>query len=86
METGGKKDTPYLANMILPHIKMMESMQDESKRTLKGVVDLVLFDGASNVQKAGKILAIHHPRITVVHGAEHVTSLFFKDVCTNVSL
>ena len=24
-------------------------------------------------------------RITVVHGAEHVTSLFFKDVYTNVS-
>ena len=86
LETGGKKDAPYLANMILPHIGTMESMRDESMKTRKGVVDLVLFDGASNVQKAGKILAIHHPRITVVHGAEHVTSLFFKDVYTNVSL
>lgn len=86
LETGGKKDAPYLAHMILPHIQTMESMHDESMRTRKGVVDLVLFDGASNVQKAGKILAIHHPRITVVHGAEHVTSLFFKDVYTNVSL
>jgi hypothetical protein len=72
--------------MILPHFKMMESTHDESKRALKGVVDLVLFNGASNVQKAGKILAIHYPPITVVHCAEHVTSLFFKDVYTNVSL
>jgi hypothetical protein len=51
----------------------------------KGVVDLVLFDGASNVQNAGQILAINHPQITVVHSAEHVTSLFFKDIYTHVS-
>ena len=38
------------------------------------------FDGASNVQKAGAILSIHFPRVTCVHGAEHVVSLFFNDV------
>jgi hypothetical protein len=39
-----------------------------------------MFDGASNVQNSGKLVSITYPRITVVHGAEHVVSLFFKDV------
>jgi hypothetical protein len=69
----------------MPTTGTNNSTKDENNKVRKGVVDLVLFDGASNVQKAGRILAIHHPRITVVHGAEHVTSLFFKDVYTNVS-
>jgi hypothetical protein len=42
-------------------------------------VDLILFDGASNAVKAGKILATHFPHISVVHGAEHVVSLFLKE-------
>ena len=69
----------------MPHIATIESSTNESNKIQQGVVNLVLFDGASNVQKARRIMAIHHPRITVVHGAEHVTSLFFKDVYTNVS-
>jgi hypothetical protein len=48
--------------------------------TTGGVVDLVLFDGASNVQNAAKLVSIIYPRITVVHGTEHVVSLFFKDI------
>ena len=55
---------------------MKKSMNKHNKLHPE-VVDLVLFDGASNVLKAGKILAINHPCITVVHGAEHVFSLFF---------
>ncbi len=58
---GGKKDAPYLANMILPHIAMMESSKDKNNKQHMGVVDLVLFDGASNVQKAGRLLAIDYP-------------------------
>ena len=42
--------------------------------------DLVAFDGASNVQKAGRILSIVFPRVTCIHGTEHVLSLFFDDV------
>jgi hypothetical protein len=42
----------------------------------------VLFDGASNVQSAGKLVSITYPRITVVHGAEHFVSLFFKEKFT----
>ena len=54
------------------------------KKTYSGLVDLVFFDGASNVQNAGKILRAFNPRITVGHGAEHVVSLFFSDVYTKV--
>jgi hypothetical protein len=57
---GGKKDAPYLANMIMPHIATIESSTNESNKIQQGVVDLVLFDGASNVQKARRIVAIHH--------------------------
>jgi hypothetical protein len=45
-----------------------------------------LFDGASNVQKAAKLVSVEYPRITVIHGAEHVVSLFFKDVFTKVQV
>ena len=41
---------------------------------------MVYFDGASNVQKAGKALAAAYPRVTSLHGAEHVVSLFFSDI------
>ena len=86
LANGGKKDAPYISNMILPLIKMIEGRaeNDHSKKK-PGLVDLVLFDGASNVVKAGKLLAINHPRITALHGAEHVVSLFFRDVYTEVS-
>jgi hypothetical protein len=82
MAAGGKKDAPYLSDMILPLIKKIEEREDKKKKI--GLVDLVLFDGASNVSKAGKLLAINHPRITSLHGAEHVLALFFKDVYTKV--
>jgi len=43
-------------------------------------VDLALFDGAANVQKAGKVLAAMFPQMSVLHGAEHAMSLFFNDL------
>jgi hypothetical protein len=46
----------------------------------------VLFDGASNVQSAAKLVSITYPRITIVHGAEHVVSLFFKDIFTKMQV
>ena len=46
----------------------------------KTLFDLAAFDGASNVQLAGKILEVIFPRVTTIHGAEHVMSLFFDDV------
>lgn len=44
-------------------------------------VDCVFFDGASNVQKAGDILAAQFPRIHVQTCAAHCVSLFFSDIC-----
>ena len=42
----------------------------------------LFFDGAANVQKAGEILAATYPTISVLHGAEHVVSLF-SDLAKN---
>jgi hypothetical protein len=81
---GGKKDAKYIAKIIMPLIQLMESEEDIHKKTYSGLVDLVFFDGASNIQNAGKILRAFNPRITVGHGAKHVVSLLFADSYTKV--
>ena len=69
---GKKKSAPYIANLFLPHMKELDPKKE--------MIDLVTFDGASNVQLAGNILCVHYPRVTCIHGAEHVMSLFLGDV------
>ena len=76
---GKKKDAKYIACLIHPFIEKMELECDGSK-SLTGAINLVFFDGATNVQNAGKILAALHRHISVGHGAEHVVSLFFRFV------
>ena len=73
LEKGGKKDAPYIASLFRPHIDKIEELHPNC-------TDVVYFDVASNVQKAGRILEGKNPRITVLHGAEHVMSLFYKDL------
>ena len=76
-----------MQNILLickPLITQMEPEVDVHNKCCHGIVDLVLFDGASNVQNAGTILQAFNPRITVGHGAEHVVSLFFSDVYLKV--
>ena len=72
VSTGGKNDAVYIAclmeKIILPYDP------DRSRSTL------FLFDGARNVQKAGKILEVLFPRSYTLHGGEHATSLFFSDI------
>jgi len=70
---GGKKSAEYIAELFKPH---MERLDPHKQR-----VDLLYFDGASNVQKAGRILQEYYPRVTCLHGAEHVVSLIFQDIC-----
>ena len=41
---------------------------------------IFFFDGASNVAKTGKVLEAKFPRAYVLHGGEHVVSLFFDDL------
>jgi hypothetical protein len=84
MAKGGKKDAAYIVGLLKPIISWIEQTKDPNNQKIDqgGAVDLVLFDGASNVQNAGKLGSITYPCITVVHGAEHVVSLFFKDIFT----
>ena len=58
--------------LFFPHIE--EIVPDDT--------DLVMFDGASNVQLAGMVIEAKHPRVTTIHGIEHVSSFFgdFADV------
>jgi hypothetical protein len=82
MAKGREKDAKYIVGLLKPIILRIEQTKDPNnqKTDYRGVVDLVLFDGTSNVQNAGKLVSITYPRITVVHGAKHVVSLFFKDI------
>jgi hypothetical protein len=86
MAEGGKKDAKYIVGLLKPIISRIDQTKDPNnqKTEHRGVVDLVLFDGASNVQNAAKLVSITYLRITVVHGAEHVVSLFFKDIFTKM--
>jgi hypothetical protein len=83
MAKGGKKDAKYISGLLMPIMSRIEETKDPNnqKTDHQGVVDLLLFDGASNVQNAVKLASITYPHIPVVHGAEHVVSLFlFKDI------
>ena len=79
--TGGLKDASYLAQLFLPLIEQLEGGENGK---WKGIVDLLFFDGASNVQNAGRIIMARYPRITLGHGAEHVCALFFSDVYNGI--
>ena len=46
----------------------------------KKVSDIVMFDGASNVQLSGRLLKAHYPKLTVMRGVEHAVLLFFNNV------
>ena len=74
MASGGRKDAKYIAEITGHHIDII------SQRSKGHPVDLVIFDGASNVQKAGKLLEEKYPVISCIHGSEHVVSLFFSDI------
>jgi hypothetical protein len=73
LESNGRKDASYISQLFLPHIIEIENQ-------VPRCTDLVIFDGASNVQKAGALLEAQFPHISVIHGAEHVISLMYHDV------
>lgn len=72
MASGGKKDAPYLAELYQNYVEEYDPMKKFS--------DIFFFDGASNVQKGGRILEAKYPRTYCLHAGEHVVSLFFSDV------
>ncbi len=53
MAEGGKKDASYIAGMFEEKVMEYDS--------LKICTDVFYFDGASNVQKAGKVLMARFP-------------------------
>ena len=48
----------------------------------KDRMDILFFNGGSNMQLAGRIIEAEFSRVTVVHGHEHVLSLVFEDIGT----
>ena len=67
-----KKYGTLICNRFLNHMKEI----DPSKK----LSDIVMFDGALNVQLTGRLLKAHYPKLTVMHGVEHTVLLFFNDV------
>ncbi len=57
---GGEKDAKYIAWLLKPIISWIEQTKDPNNQRTDhwGVVDLVLFDGASNVQN--QETSLHH--------------------------
>ena len=72
MAEGGKKDASYIADLFDKKVMEYDPMNI--------CTDVFYFDGASNVQKAGKVLMARFPCTFFFHGGEHVVSLFFSSI------
>jgi hypothetical protein len=62
MMQGGKKDAWFVVKHILPIMKKIDPHKDR--------INVVAFDGSSNVQKAAALLKEHFPVVTVMQGVE----------------
>ena len=71
LKLGKKKDAKYVSECFLKHLKKLDPT--------KTLVDLLFFDGASNMQIGGQVIADVYPRITCLHGVEHSIALVFSD-------
>ena len=69
---GSTKNASFICNRFLDHFKIIDPH--------KSIIDVIMFDGASNVQLACELLQIQHPKNTLMRGVEHTVSLFFNDV------
>jgi hypothetical protein len=69
MSIGGKKDVWYICKLFLPIMREIDPKKE--------LIDSVAFDGASNMQKAAKLMAEHFPRVSVIAGLKHTNSLIF---------
>ena len=57
---------------MLPHMQQIDPE--------KWLFNLIAFDGAENVQKAGALIGQHFPRYSVIVRIEHTVSLLFGRV------
>ena len=69
---GYKKDATFICNQFLKHMKEIDPG--------KNLTDVIMFDGASNVQLGGKSLKVHYPKLPFMRGVEHTVLLFFNYV------
>ena len=76
MVDGGKKDAVFIASLFDPWVVKLDPLSTR--------IDCVFFDGASNVQKSGRLLEAKYPRIHVQNCAAHSVSLFFSDICNKL--
>ena len=72
LASGRKKDAEHTAKTFLPTMTKLDPG--------KSKFDLFIVDGASNVQGAGEVVKAVFPRVSTIHGAEHLLSLFFSDI------
>ena len=72
LEYGGENNVTFICERCIEHNKRIDPH--------KSITDVVVFDGASNVQLSGELLKIHYPKISVMSGVEYTVSLFFNYV------
>ena len=68
---GGEKGGTFICNIFLEYMIKIDPH--------KSITDIVMFDGAPNIQLAGELLKIHYPKISVMHGVENTVYLFFNN-------
>ena len=69
---GKKKCAKFIAECFIPHIRSLDPTGY--------FTDVAFYDGASNVQKGGRILETQFPRLKSLKGVEHCMALFFSDL------
>ena len=67
-----KKCGIFIYNQFLGHMKETDPRQK--------LPDIVMNNGASNVQLSGRLLKVYSPKFIVIHFVEHTVLLFFNDV------
>ena len=68
---GNKKYETFICSPFLNHMREIDHR--------KQLIDIVMFDGASNMKIGGKRLKVNYSMLTVMRGVEHTVSVFFND-------
>ena len=63
----GTNNAIFICNRFLDHFKRIDPH--------KSIIDVIMFDGASNFPLAGELLQIRYPNITVMCGVKHTVSI-----------
>ena len=72
MSVGGKKHAFYICQQMLPRLKILDPQRK--------LLNLIAFDGAYNVQKAGQLIEQYFSRCSIIIGIEHMVSLLLGKI------